>query len=126
MARHHRPRPRARIAPGRPYYLARLAGAQTRLAPEWRTNGAARCGRDSPSALRYYIDPATARIGHSYDPANWKNRWLYHGLHSLDLPWLYAYRPLWDLVVITLLLGGTALSPTSIVLAWRVAGRVWR
>jgi hypothetical protein len=34
------------------------------------------------------IDPATARIGHSYDPANWKNRWLYHGLHSLDLPWL--------------------------------------
>jgi hypothetical protein len=51
------------------------------------------------------------------------SRWLYHGLHSLDLPWLYNYRPAWDIVVIAFMLGGTALCVTSLVLAWRVVGR---
>ena len=56
-------------------------------------------------------------------PRNWVNRWLYHGLHSLDFPWLYNYRPLWDIVVITFMVGGTALCVTSLILAWRVLGR---
>jgi len=47
------------------------------------------------------------------------NRWLYHGLHSMDLPWLYRHRPAWDLMVLTLMLGGTALSVTAMVIAWR-------
>jgi hypothetical protein len=72
---------------------------------------------------RYYIDPKTARVVGSYDARNWVNRWLYHGLHSLDFPWLYKHRPLWDIVVITLMLGGTALSVTSIVMTWRVLTR---
>jgi len=50
-------------------------------------------------------------------------RWLFHGLHSLDLPWLYRHRPLWDITVIALMLGGTALCATSLVLAWRVLAR---
>jgi len=55
------------------------------------------------------------------------SRWLYHGLHSLDAPWLYAHRPAWDIVVITFMLGGTALGVTSLILAWRVIGRtLWR
>lgn len=72
---------------------------------------------------RYYIDPKTARVVGFYRSSNWVNRWLYHGLHSLDFPWLYNYRPAWDLVVITFMLGGTALSVTSLVLAWGVVGR---
>jgi hypothetical protein len=72
---------------------------------------------------RYYIDPKTARIVQTYNSSNWVNRWLYNGLHSLNFPWLYNYRPLWDIVVITLMLGGTALCVTSLVLAWRVLGR---
>ena len=72
---------------------------------------------------RYYIDPNTARVVRTYDPSNWVGRWLYNGLHSLNFPWLYNYRPLWDIVVITLMLGGTALCVTSLVLAWRVLGR---
>jgi hypothetical protein len=51
------------------------------------------------------------------------NRWRYHGLHSLDFPWLYNHRPLWDIVVITLMLGGTALSFTSLILTWKVLER---
>jgi hypothetical protein len=72
---------------------------------------------------RYYIDPNTARVVRTYDSSNWIGRWLYNGLHSLNFPWLYNYRPLWDIVVITLMLGGTALCVTSLVLAWRVLGR---
>jgi hypothetical protein len=71
---------------------------------------------------RYYIDPRTARVVGSYGSRNWTSRWLYHGLHSLDFPWLYTYRPLWGLVMITFMLGGTALCVTSLVLAWRVMG----
>jgi uncharacterized membrane protein len=71
---------------------------------------------------RYYIDPKTARVVGSYSSRTWMSRWLYHGLHSLDFPWLYDYRPLWDIVVISFMLGGTALCVTSLVLAWRVLG----
>jgi len=72
---------------------------------------------------RYYIDPKTAQVVGSYSSRNWINRWLYHGLHSLDFPWLYNYRPLWDIVVITFMVGGTALGVTALILAWRVLGR---
>jgi hypothetical protein len=75
---------------------------------------------------RYYIDPKTGRIVGSYSDANWVSRWLYNGLHSFNFPWLYNYRPLWDIVVIAFMLGGTALSVTSLVLAWRVIGRKLR
>ena len=72
---------------------------------------------------RYYIDPRTARVVGSYNSQSWMTRWLYHGLHSLNFPWLYKYRPLWDIVVISFMVGGTALCVTSLILAWRV---VWR
>jgi hypothetical protein len=75
------------------------------------------------SRTRYYIDPRTAQVVGNYSSRNWVNRWLYHGLHSLDFPWLYKYRPLWDIVVIGLMLGGTAICVTSLVLAWRVLKR---
>ena len=72
---------------------------------------------------RYYIDPKSARVVGIYGAGGWVNRWLYHGLHSLEFPWLYNYRPLWDIVVITFMVGGTALCVTSLILAWRVLGR---
>jgi hypothetical protein len=72
---------------------------------------------------RYYIDPKTARVVGTYGSRSWIARWLYHGLHSLDFPWLYDHRPAWDIVVVTFMLGGSALVVTSLVLAWRVLGR---
>ena len=50
-------------------------------------------------------------------------RFFYNGLHSLSFPWLYNHRPLWDIVVIAFMVGGTALCLTSLILAWRVLGR---
>jgi hypothetical protein len=75
---------------------------------------------------RYYIDPKTARIVGSYSSRDWVSRWLYNGLHSFSFPWLYNYRPAWDIVVIAFMLGGTALSVTSLILAWRVLGKKLR
>jgi hypothetical protein len=69
---------------------------------------------------RFYIDPKTARVVGGYNSRGWINRWLYHGLHSLDFLWLYKYRPLWDIVVISFMLGGSALCITSLILASKV------
>ena len=78
---------------------------------------------NDPEQSRYYIDPKTGRVAGNYSASNWVSRWIYHGLHSFDFPWLYNYRPLWDIVVITFMVGGTALCVTSLILAWRVLGR---
>lgn len=70
-----------------------------------------------------YLDPATGRTVSTLSARDRVNRWLYHGLHSIDLPWLYDHRPVWDVIVIGFMLGGTALSVTSLILAWRVVRR---
>ena len=71
----------------------------------------------------FYIDPATVRVVKIYNSKTRVNRWLYHGLHSMDLPMLYAHRPAWDIVVLLGLLGGTCLCVTSLKLAWKVLRR---
>ena len=75
---------------------------------------------------RYYIDPKTATVVGTYSERNWARRFFYNGLHSLSFPWLYNHRPLWDIVVIAFITGGTALCVTSLLLAWRVLGRKLR
>lgn len=72
-----------------------------------------------PQESMYYIDPRTGRVVQSYTANSRWNRWLYNGMHSLDFPWLYTYRPAWDIVVMILMLGGTALCVTSVVIGWR-------
>jgi PepSY-associated TM region len=74
---------------------------------------------NDPEDSLFYIDLRTARVVASYARLSRWNRWLYHGLHSFDLPWLYRNRPTWDLVVLSLMLGGTAVSITSVVIGWR-------
>ena len=71
----------------------------------------------------HYIDPKTGKVVQSYTKYSRWNRWLYHGLHSMDLPWLYARRPAWDILVVFLLLGGAALSITAVSMGWKVVRR---
>ena len=78
---------------------------------------------DRPGHPRFYVDPRTAGIVGTYHQGQWVERWLYQGLHSWNLPALYAHRPLWDILVIAALLGATALCVTSLVLTWRVLAR---
>ncbi len=74
----------------------------------------------------FYIDPKTAHIVEAYDHRSRWNRWLYHGLHSWNLPWLYRNRPAWDIMVIALLAGGAALSVTAVILGLQLLGRKLR
>nr|WP_262911087.1 PepSY domain-containing protein [Tenacibaculum ovolyticum] len=55
----------------------------------------------------YYINPKTNTVLLKSAPKNRTERWLYHGLHSLDFSFLSKNRPLWDIVMIFLLTGGT-------------------
>jgi hypothetical protein len=66
-----------------------------------------------------YLDPEQGGIVQRSTSVSRLRRWLYQGLHSLDFPFLYFSRPLWDLVVIVLSLGGTLLSFTTMAPAWR-------
>lgn len=66
-----------------------------------------------------YLDPSRGIIASRLERGSRWNRWLYHGFHSLDFPFLYYRRPLWDIVVIVLSLGGIAISVTSALPAWR-------
>jgi hypothetical protein len=66
-----------------------------------------------------YIDPARGAIVQRTDDTRRLRRWLYQGLHSLDFPGLYYKRPLWDVLVIVLSVGGVALSATTLVPGFR-------
>jgi hypothetical protein len=85
-----------------------------------------------PDSTWLYLDPHLGTMTRQDRGARW-NRWLYHGLHNLDFPFLYYKRPLWDAVVILLSIGGLVLSATTLVPTWhrlarhaRRAGRVIR
>jgi uncharacterized membrane protein len=78
---------------------------------------------NDPERSMYYIDPKTASIVQGYNSRSRWNRWLYHGLHSMDFPWLYESRPSWDILLVSLLIGGTALCVTSLWLSWTLLRR---
>ena len=69
-----------------------------------------------------YLTPSPGQIlkVESLDRAN---RWGYYGLHAFDFAFLYRYRPLWDIVVVALLVGVGVSSVTSIVPAYRRLAR---
>jgi hypothetical protein len=74
---------------------------------------------DDPQQTWLYLDPARGVIASRLERATRWNRWLYHGFHSLDFPFLYYKRPFWDIVVIVLSIGGIAISVTSGLPGWR-------
>lgn len=83
---------------------------------------------DDPRHTWLYLDPQRGVIAQRYERQTRISRWLYHGFHSLDFPFLYYRRPLWDVVVIVLSLGGIAISVTSALPAGRRLvrhGRGW-
>ena len=73
-----------------------------------------------------YVDPGRGVVVRKEERLTRVNRWLYHGLHSLDFPFLYNRRPLWDIIVIALSLGGLALTITTVAPAWRRLRRLRR
>ena len=70
-----------------------------------------------------YIDPADLRVAGSVQRYSRLERWLFNGLHSLDFAFWYDRRPLWDIGLIALSLGGLASSGIGL---WVGAGRIRR
>lgn len=79
---------------------------------------------DDPVQTWLYLDPRRGAIARKEERLTRVNRWLYHGFHSWDFPFLYYRRPLWDAVVITLSAGGLASAVTTLTPAWRRLRRV--
>src|SRR5690606_12930310 len=66
-----------------------------------------------------HLDPHTGRIINRIDEGRRTSRWLFAMLHSWDWLPLLERRPLWDLVLIVLSLGGAVLSATGVVIGVR-------
>lgn len=76
-----------------------------------------------PAATWFHIDPATGEILGRLDRSDRLSRWLFNGLHSLDIGLLIRHRPAWDAVMLLLLLGGLLVSVSGIVIGWRRLAR---
>jgi hypothetical protein len=63
---------------------------------------------NSPRSLPAFEIANILRNGPRFDPSKPA------GLHEFDLPFLYDSRPLWDIVVIVLSIGGIFLSSTTL------------
>ena len=61
-----------------------------------------------PNRTWVYIDPAVSQVVAQLTRQKRVERWVYHGFHSLDFGFWYSKRPLWDIGVIALSLGGAA------------------
>jgi hypothetical protein len=63
----------------------------------------------------FHINPQTGQVIERSTSTNRLFRWLYNGLHSFDIRWLWERRPLWDIVVISLCGGGLLLSGIGVI-----------
>ena len=74
---------------------------------------------DDPAQTWFYVDLTAGEF--VYQSHRWgrAERWLYNGFHSLDFRFWYGRRPLWDIGVVLLLLGGLALCGIGCYLGFR-------
>lgn len=73
-----------------------------------------------------YIDPSNSQVLSAIPRLARLERWLYNGLHSLDFAFWYDRRPLWDIVMIVLSLGGLATSGLGVWMGLRRLRRAAR
>lgn len=81
--------------------------------------GTFRIELDDDSATWIHVDSLNGEIVSTIDRSRRMYRWLYNGLHSLDLPGLIDNKPLWTVVMTALLASGLIFSITGIVVAFR-------
>jgi len=68
---------------------------------------------DDDQGTWLYLDPQTANVT-VLSRSGRLRRWLYNAMHEFDIPYLYNRRPLWDIVVIGLSVGGIVLAGTTL------------
>jgi len=77
---------------------------------------------DDAAQTWLYLTPSPGQI-YKAERQDRANRWGYYGLHGLDFAFLYRHRPLWDIVVVALLLGVCVSGVTSLIPACRRLAR---
>jgi hypothetical protein len=63
----------------------------------------------------FHIDAKTGQVMERSTSTHRLFRWLYNGLHSWDIRWLWERRPLWDIAVIAFCGGGLVLSIIGVI-----------
>jgi hypothetical protein len=76
-----------------------------------------------PDQTWIYIDPEMGQLVGGVHRLDRVERWIYNGFHSLDFSFWYYNRPLWDIGVIVLSLGGAAVSGIGLMVGMK---RLWR
>jgi hypothetical protein len=74
---------------------------------------------DDPADTWYYFDLNTSAAIFANHRLSRRERWLFNGLHSLDFSFWYGSRPVWDIGLIVLSLGGFATSGIGMYLGLR-------
>jgi hypothetical protein len=72
-----------------------------------------------PAETWFYVDPETSQMLSQIPRLARIERWFYNGLHSLDFAFWYNRRPLWDIGMLTLLLGGLTSTCLGLVMGVR-------
>ncbi|MCH9639191.1 MAG: PepSY domain-containing protein [Betaproteobacteria bacterium] len=74
---------------------------------------------DDPAQTWVHINMENGEILSVMDRSRRIYRWLFNGLHNLDFPGLTNHRPLWDIIILTLLTLGFVFSVIGVVIGWR-------
>ena len=78
-----------------------------------------RLTRPDVQQTRFYVDPLSAEIVRKVDADSRDYRWLHEGLHRLDFSAGLRTRPVWDVVMLVLMSGVTAVCGTGAYLGMR-------
>lgn len=81
---------------------------------------------DDPQQTWIQLDPRTGALLNQTDSRRRWGRWLFAFLHSWDWLPLLERRPLWDVWMLALSLGGFFISVSGTLLGWRRLRRKWR
>jgi len=104
------------------YYYKTVSSFDLGLPRMARTLPVLRVRYEDAAQTWLYLTPSPGQIL-KVESLDRVNRWGYYGLHAFDFAFLFRYRPLWDIVVVALLVGVGVSSVTSIVPAYRRLAR---
>jgi hypothetical protein len=100
------------------YYYYSVASFNSGLMKPVRTLPVLRVRFDDPKQTWLYMTPSHGQMT-QVNTESRIVRWSLYGFHALDFAFLYNRRPLWDIVVIALLIGSTVLSSTTLLPMYR-------
>jgi PepSY-associated TM region len=70
-----------------------------------------------PDTTWFYIDPHMSSVVSRFTRRERLQRWIYHGLHSLDFNFWYYQGPMWTSAMVVLNAGGALLSVIGVIIA---------